>query len=62
MHYKTVECIYNRHFFETMYKLMITNTHNALIDGSETIWHIDDVEHILICEYGYKQAASGRLY
>lgn len=54
-----VSCIYNKYFFEQHYKFMIANQYNVATDASGTVWHLLDVEEILVKEYGYRRTQSG---
>lgn len=59
-HTKT-NCLYNQFFFEQLYKYMLDNHIDSALDGSNTVWHLMDVEGILIKEYGYRRTQGGSL-
>ncbi len=52
-------CLYNKFFFEELYRYMLNNNLNCALDTSNTVWHLQDVEEILIKEYGYRRTNSG---
>ena len=57
-----VLCVYNKFFFEKLYKFMLQQQFDTARDASDTIWHIQDVEDILISEYGYKRSSTGSIF
>lgn len=61
MNNRKVYCTYNKFFFENIYQYMLKNQVQTAVDASETMWHLLDVEDILIKEYGYRRASNGGL-
>lgn len=56
-----VDSLYNQFFFEQLYKYMLDSHIDSAIDGSNTVWCLNDVESILIKEYGYRRTQGGSL-
>lgn len=57
----TIHCIYNKVFFESILKFMLDENIDSAVDISDTFWHREDVENVLVKEYGYRKCASGKL-
>lgn len=55
----SIHCLYTKYFFEQTFAAMKANEQNFILDPSGTVWHIEDVETILIVNHGYRKAASG---
>lgn len=51
--------IRNAHFFETIYKHMLDKQFHSYIDGTNVTWNFQDVEEILIKDYGYRRTTCG---
>jgi hypothetical protein len=48
--------LYTKYYFSYLYtQLLRTETH-FITDGTNTVWHIDDVENILMSNYGCSPA------
>lgn len=58
---KKAECLYNKYFFEQLHKYMLQEQVDTALDGSNTTWHLMDVEKILIDNYGYQRASNGSI-
>ena len=56
-----VTCLYNKFFFEKIYKALIDSQAESIIDASGTVWFYDDIELIMVINYGYRKAANGFL-
>lgn len=54
-----VACLYTKHFFEQLYRYMLEGKLDTAIDTSNTIWHLVDVEEILVKNYGYRRVNGG---
>lgn len=54
-----VECLYTEHHFKMMYEALVETGHDIVTDHSDTQWHIDDIENILINEFGWYANFTG---
>lgn len=52
-------CLYNKHMLKDMYNTMVKNNVHSLVDPSNTVWFLDDVEDYLVNQYGMRRLANG---
>lgn len=52
--------IRNKFYFESIRNFMLKNSYVMCEDLTRTVWHIDDIESILVNSFGYHRAANGQ--